>query len=79
MSNPSDVFNPIKMDFYCSVDPISRETQQKFYRHVLGSLEQHIRFVLDKGVTSKEDAELLRELFAEYRLVSKGYDLPDGR
>ena len=72
-----EVFDPIKMDFWVSVDPITCENQQRFFRHVLASLEKHIRFVLDKGATSNDDVALLRELFAEYRLVNKEYRMPD--
>ena len=77
MSNLKE-FDPIKMDFWVNVDPITHKNQQRFYRHVLASLEKHIRFVLDKGITSSNDAELLELLFAEYRLVNKNYELPAG-
>ena len=68
-------FDPLNMDRYGWPDPITQRNQQKFYRHVLASLEKHVRFVLDKGVTSITEAELLKLLFAEYRLVNKEYDL----
>ena len=70
-------FNPISMDRYNWPDPITQRNQQKFYRHVLASLEKHIRFILDRGVTSVVEAELLKLLFAEYRLVNKDYDLKE--
>ena len=67
-------FDPIAMNYWARPDPICKTTQQEFYRHVLASLEKHIRFVLDKGITSVDDADLLKLLFAEYRFVNKEYE-----
>ena len=70
-------FDPLGMNFWGCPDPITKIAQQRFYRHVLASLEKHIRFVLDAGVTSNDKAELLRLFFAEYRLVNKDYKFED--
>ena len=68
-------FDPIAMNFWVRPDPICKDTQQGFYRHVLASLEKHIRFILDKGITSVDEASLLKLLFTEYRLVNQEYEL----
>lgn len=75
MMSKLEDFDPLKMNLCYWPDPITQSGQQRFYRQVLASLEMHIRFILDKGITSVDEAELLKLLFAEYRAVDKDHEL----